>query len=437
MIITSCLVGAAALASTSQFKNDRAPQLREPSTLERQVVQHRQISLKFLLNNLPARSEHLGAVAASPTEQYQYHWTRDGALVWQALLKVYQTTSDRSLRQKIRERFQEWVRFEKKCLLSAHQAGLTRGEPKFNLDGSAFLGPWGRPQNDGPALRAIVMSEWAFQLINEGRFDDVATLLYSPTLGDPQSLIKGDLEHSAQTWNVASFDPWEEIKGLNFYNILMQRKALLIGAQLADRMKDPGAARYYREKARDILQFLPQFNDMDKGYIRSVVQQVDGWTHKKASLDSAVILAIIHGPFDLEYMKSNYMMIHATALELERVFQGLYPINQQLKTGIAIGRYPEDVYDGFGFSGGNPWFLTTHAFAEYYCRLAQANPSQAKALRARGLDYLNRVLIHRDQNTGEMSEQFDRRNGYLTGVQHLTWSYASFITAAMACGVGN
>ena len=27
------------------------------------------------------------------------------------------------------------------------------GEPKFNIDETAFTGSWGRPQRDGPALR--------------------------------------------------------------------------------------------------------------------------------------------------------------------------------------------------------------------------------------------------------------------------------------------
>jgi glucoamylase len=184
------------------------------------------------------------------------------------------------------------------------------------------------------------------------------------------------------------------------------------------------------------LVFLPQFHDSKRGYIISVVNQTDGWTHKTSNLDAAVILATIHGHFDLEYMRSSYVMIHATALELERVFKEIYPINKQNTLAVAIGRYPEDVYDGFGFSGGNPWFLTTHAFAEYYCRLAQANPSQREFLRSRGLDFLQRTLDHRNQETGEMSEQLDRRNGYLTGVSHLTWSYASFITAALTCGLG-
>ena len=37
------------------------------------------------------------------------------------------------------------------------------GEPKFNVDETAFTGAWGRPQRDGPALRAtalIAFGQW-------------------------------------------------------------------------------------------------------------------------------------------------------------------------------------------------------------------------------------------------------------------------------------
>lgn len=36
--------------------------------------------------------------------------------------------------------------------------GLGLGEPKFEANGTSFNGNWGRPQRDGPALRAIVGS---------------------------------------------------------------------------------------------------------------------------------------------------------------------------------------------------------------------------------------------------------------------------------------
>ena len=35
--------------------------------------------------------------------------------------------------------------------------GTGLGEPKFNVDETAFTGSWGRPQRDGPALRATTL----------------------------------------------------------------------------------------------------------------------------------------------------------------------------------------------------------------------------------------------------------------------------------------
>ncbi|RQM05013.1 hypothetical protein DH86_00003734, partial [Scytalidium sp. 3C] len=42
------------------------------------------------------------------------------------------------------------------------------GEPKFNVDLSAFTGSWGRPQRDGPALRATALITYSKWLINNG-----------------------------------------------------------------------------------------------------------------------------------------------------------------------------------------------------------------------------------------------------------------------------
>jgi glucoamylase len=104
-----------------------------------------------------------------------------------------------------------------------------------------------------------------------------------------------------------------------------------------------------------------------------------------------------------------------------------------------LGRYPEDVYDGNGFSGGNPWFISTHAAAEFYCQYAKklkgfgAPPSYTDEFRKKGLSYLKRSAHHTNQENGEMSEQFSRFNGYLMGASHLTWSYASFLSAYISC----
>lgn len=43
--------------------------------------------------------------------------------------------------------------------------GTGLGEPKFNVDETAFTGSWGRPQRDGPALRATALIDFGNWLI--------------------------------------------------------------------------------------------------------------------------------------------------------------------------------------------------------------------------------------------------------------------------------
>lgn len=143
-----------------------------------------------------------------------------------------------------------------------------------------------------------------------------------------------------------------------------------------------------------------------------------------------------------------------------------YPINQNLSPdlGIAIGRYPEDVYDGYGLSIANPWFLATAAYAELYYlatnewkqtgltinqinkpffqRLVHFNEGfysthsdeleQIIANVSSEADkFLATIQYHQHRN-GSMSEQYNRYNGYMQGARDLTWSHAAFISAIQA-----
>lgn len=156
--------------------------------------------------------------------------------------------------------------------------------------------------------------------------------------------------------------------------------------------------------------------------------------------------------------------VEATVLKLKQTFKTLYSINQSGPAGVAVGRYPEDKYDGYSSHGdGNPWILITNGFAEYYYRLGKMylnrkriiiTPSNKDFFRDLGFDlslgvidqssrtfstlierlqtegdaYLTRVKYHLDSD-GQMSEQMNRWSGFLQGARDLTWSYASFLTA--------
>jgi glucoamylase len=171
----------------------------------------------------------------------------------------------------------------------------------------------------------------------------------------------------------------------------------------------------------------------------------------------------------------------ATAAKIERTFEEVYLLNKRdfsNDLGTAIGRYPEDTYDGVNTNGtGNPWFLLTAAFAELHYRAAigfikageiqldgfnyafltgaqtrsglepvkfkvedkgtiRAGSVEFKNMIAglvkRGDAFLARVLRHADQETGALSEQFNRDTGLSQGARDLTWSHAAFLTAMQA-----
>ena len=73
------------------------------------------------------------------------------------------------------------------------------GEPKINIDCTPFNGEWGRPQNDGPALRGIMM----LKIIDIFKFNYDIDKLIRP-------IIIKDIEYLLQNYDKVSFDLWEE-----------------------------------------------------------------------------------------------------------------------------------------------------------------------------------------------------------------------------------
>tara|TARA_B100001248_G_scaffold262731_2_gene261842 strand:- start:11888 stop:13120 length:1233 start_codon:yes stop_codon:yes gene_type:complete len=382
--------------------------------------EQRQISMQRLLDNISRHDTPRGFVVASPSKydpDYYYHWVRDAALVMRALDKNLEYGK---LKLSL---FHDYI-----MLVRHHQnvyslTGL--GEPKFNADGTSYQGPWGRPQNDGPALRSITLIHYALQLLEQGEKDYVVKYLYANRL-PAQGVIKKDLEYVSHNWYHHDFDLWEEVKGHHFYTRMVQRTALVLGAHLARKLNDEGAARWYLEQAKIINEKLDAHYSKEKGYILTTLDRVGGLDYKYSNLDASVILAVNHawlpgmsfGPTDARVVQTYNALVNA--------FQRVYPINHHGYPGVAIGRYPEDRY-----FGGNPWFLLTNGMAEYLNLYAQVvekdKPDLARRLRSDAILYLKRSRLHMGED-GNMAEQYDKYNGYMLGAKDLTWSYASFLT---------
>lgn len=377
-------------------------------------------AMKGLFNNISPKDGNPGAVVASPSRNnpnYYFHWVRDAALVTHVIVQLYQNTKEHSYYDMILN----YISFSRSNQLTPNRSGGL-GEPKFNVDGSAFNGDWGRPQNDGPALRAITLIHFAKELLSEGKEEFVRALLYDNGL-PAQTVIKTDLEFVSHHWKEASFDLWEEVLGDHFYTRMVQRRALLDGAELARMLGDHGAADWYEKQGLALEESLFSFWDKNRKILVTTLNQSGGLQGKTSDLDVAVILGVLHGYRGDGFLSPTDDRVLATAATLESAFKTLYSINGQSNLGTAIGRYPEDHYDGYTTSSqGNPWVLATAALAEFYYKAGDPKKGDA---------FLKRLQYHSNPD-GSLSEQMNRDSGFMQGAGDLTWSYASFLTALFA-----
>ncbi len=427
--------------------------------LEEWIAVQTPLAIKKLHANISPADGAQGSVLASPQRQnpdYYSHWVRDGALVMDTVFQLFLKAQKKAEQQMWEKELRSYIYFSRGNQLASTLTNL--GEPKFFVDGTPFSGPWGRPQNDGPALRAITLIQFANFLLDQKENSElnhqfVRTWLYNAEL-PAGTVIKADLEYVSHHWREASFDLWEENKADHFYTQMVQRKSLLMGAELAERLQDPFAAQWYLKQVIELDSKIFDHWDFSEKFIRVSLNRVEGVEYKNSGLDIATILATLHGSVEDGFFSPNDDKVMATFEKLEKVFSEIYPINRQTVVATlkgsevmatALGRYPEDKYSGADFESGNPWVLSTAAGAEFLYRKAlaltqkqSAKSSSAKMksqdlatiekLVRRGDQFLSRLKYHANAD-GSMSEQLDRNTGYMISARDLTWSYASFLTA--------
>ena len=409
----------------------------EPKKFAPWLKTQQEFSTQKLIESMSFSDLAPGALVASPSRQnpdYYYHWTRDAALVMDVVVSLYEKSTDPIEKVQYQQKIKNYIQFSIQNQKSDALTGL--GEPKFYVDGTPFSLSWGRPQNDGPALRALTLIRYANLLQNTSQKQDIEQLYRAEM--PAHSLIKKDLEYVSHHWREASFDLWEEHLASHFYTLYVQRASLIKGAELAQKLNDPGASDWYLRQAHQIENVLKQFINQSKPYILTSLHHNGGLDSKKSNLDVATLLGVLHGKTNGSLLTWGDDKITGTVQALQSEFHKIYKINHDTQfPGTGIGRYPEDVYDGNGFSGGNPWFLTTLAVAEVLYNqaiyFAELNPYRqlGNPYFQKAEEYMQRVFVHADRN-GHMSEQFDKTSGYMTGARDLTWSYAAFLTASWA-----
>jgi len=403
---------------------------------------------------LPAKA---GVVIASPSTSnpdYLYTWVRDSSLTFKALIDEYTSGEDTSLRTLIDDFVSAEATLQQVTNPSGTVSSGGLGEPKFNINETAFTGAWGRPQRDGPALRATAIISYANYLLNNGNTSYVTNTLWP--------ILQLDLDYVAGNWNYTTYDLWEEIDSSSFFTTAVQHRSLREGITLANKIGETSVVSNYETQADALLCFLQSYWNPSDGYITA---NTGGGRSGK---DSNTLLASIH-TFDPDAGcdATTFQPCSDKALSNLKVyvdsFRSIYSINDGIASNAAVatGRYPEDVYQG-----GNPWYLCTFAVAEQlYDALIVWSSQGSLEVTSTSLAFFQQfdssvtagtydsststystltsaiktfadgfVLMNAKYtpSDGSLAEQYSKSDGTPTSAIDLTWSYAAALTAFAA-----
>jgi glucoamylase len=432
----------------------------QSSIADAYVTSESPLALAGILANIgPSGSLSSGAasgiVIASPSTvnpDYLFTWTRDSAVAFQAIINQFtlgiNTDSD------LRTAIDNYVAAQAIVQQISNPSGTPTtgglGEPKFNIDETAFTGPWGRPQRDGPALRSTALIMWANFLISEGNTSYVTDTMWP--------IIENDLNYVAQNWNLSTFDLWEELDSSSFFTTAVQHRALRQGATIAQALGQTSLVANYETQANFLLCFLQSYWNT-AGYVTA------NTAGGRSGIDANTVLGSIH-TFDAEAGCDALTFQPCSDVALSNLltyvdsFRSIYEIDSGFASNEAVltGRYPEDVY-----MDGNPWYLTTLAVAEsLYDSLIVWKNQKSIEVTATSLPFfklfdssitagtyasttstftslIDDIQVYADgfvaavanytPPSGSLSEQISKTNGSQVSAEALTWSYAATLTA--------
>jgi glucoamylase len=323
-----------------------------------------------------------GSIMASPCEEpnYRFHWVRDAAIVIKSVITLYK----RSQNSKYMEILENYIQTELEHI-KHHPA-----EPKFELDKSPYTGDWGRPQNDGPAMRGIV----CLKLLK------IMGPKYSNSL---LKIINSDLSYTIEEIDQPCFDLWEEQFGYHLYTRMLQTK-FIYDAFKCNRVKK-NEERLTAETLTRVRTYLSH-HISDNG----IYSSYDTHGQVQRQYDASVLLGLAHVDYDLPILKPDDPRIAEYASVLLAECNEIYPLNN--KTGIPfLGRYKEDKY-----FNGNPWIITTIALYHYWNKTNR--PLNG---------FIEFLQFIKDKNM-DLHEQMERTSGEGVSVNRLTWNYAELIT---------
>lgn len=331
-----------------------------------------------IINNIKLTRTCFIASPSKSNPDYYYHWTRDSALVMRVILREYKKTYN----SKYLEIICRYIDCEYELQSLNTIGGI--GEPKFNIDRKCFNESWGRPQNDGPALRGIIMLK-IIKLLNKS-YNTIIKQIIEP-------IIRKDLEYTCDNIHNHCFDLWEENQGYHFYTRVVQCKFL---KEAFLYFKDRKIEKYYKE-CKELLNH--HYDDY------SVISSFDIDGKELRRHDSSIFMSLCHIDFDNDIVDMDkYLLVNNNINDLLKYFNNKYESHYNF-----IGRYICDKY-----YDGHSWIICTLGMIQFNNFLNQNNLFNDAILD-------NIININKDLN---LSEQYDPKNKIQYSANNLTWNYS-------------
>ena len=334
-------------------------------------------------------SKKKGMIIASPSSSppYKFHWIRDAALVMRAIVDLYKKTKEDKYLMYIINYLENEAYIQNLDTIS----GL--GEPKVNIDGTPFNDSWGRPQNDGPALRGILLFDIYDILKND--YPNLVDSLVVP-------IIQKDIDYIVANLKKPSFDLWEEIYGWHFYTRLVQAKFIKEYINHSSSIFNKKLDNIYKN-------FLVNLKDHLNG--NTIISSFDTDGNIVRIDDGSVLLAFCHVKYEqdiLDIFPLEFAKI--TAENLISDFRKKYNLHNL----NLIGRYNNDAY-----FDGQLWFICSLGISQVYYKLSEN--TEYKDLSTIAHNIFNDI-ISIDVNYN-FAEQYNPVSKEQLSAEKLTWNY--------------
>jgi len=330
---------------------------------------------------------------ASPSysPNYRYYWIRDAALVYRSIIEEHKRTN------LYLSEIMNYIETEFELQNTETLTGL--GEPKFNPDKSAFNEPWGRPQNDGPALRGLNMIKLYNFFYNKGWYTQCNNVILP--------IIERDLDYIVRNYNTPSFDLWEELYGWHFYTRVVQFKFVKEYSNFINLVYKDYNYNWINNILDDMLMKINHHKSEN-----GIISSFDTYGNIQKINDTSVIMALTHIDFDKTILYSiGLSNFKKTAETITNDFKQRY----KGETYGMVGRYSNDKY-----YNGHIWIICSLSIAQFYLYIYKTeNNIKYKNSSKKIIDFVMNINKNMD-----IAEQYDIDTNEPISAEKLTWNYS-------------